>query len=78
MAYTVTDGRIGIQPIATTSTVRNHPLGMIVRASDPTYGEAEFIYLTGVASTAAGASGSNARRRSPVAGLTLSIAMDPM
>jgi len=55
MAYTVTDGRIGIQPIATTSTVRNHPLGMIVRASDPTYGEAEFIYLTGVASTAAGA-----------------------
>lgn len=45
---------VGAQPIADTSTVQNHPLGTIVRAVDPTYGEGEFIYLTGVASTAVG------------------------
>lgn len=54
MAYTIEDGRIGMQPIADTSTTQNHPLGTIVRAKDPTYGQAEFIYLTGVASTAVG------------------------
>ena len=45
---------IGIQPINTTSTTQRHPLGTKVRAVDSTYGEAEFIYLKGVASTAAG------------------------
>lgn len=54
MAYTVTDGRIGTQPIADTSTVQNHPLGTILRAVDPTYGEGEFIYLLGVANTVVG------------------------
>jgi hypothetical protein len=54
MAYTLQDARIGMQPIADTSTTKNHPLGTIVRATDPTYGAAEFIYLTGVASTAVG------------------------
>lgn len=54
MAYVITDNMIGAQPIATTSTTRNHPLGTIVRATDPTYGEGEFIYLKGVASTVAG------------------------
>jgi hypothetical protein len=54
MAYAVTDCRIGTQPIADTDTEQKHKLGTIVRAVDPTYGEAEFIYLKGVASTAVG------------------------
>lgn len=44
----------GAQPIANNSTVQNHVLGTIVRATDPTYGEGEFIYLLGVASTEVG------------------------
>lgn len=54
MAYQVTDGRIGVQAIATTSTTQNHPLGTVIRAKDPTYGEGEFIYLQGIASTVVG------------------------
>jgi hypothetical protein len=54
MAYSISDGRIGIQPINETSTVKNHVLGTIVRATDPTYGEGEFIYLPGIGSTAVG------------------------
>lgn len=54
MAYIITDGVAGAQPIADTSTVKNHPLGKIVKAKDPTYGEGEFIYLAGVTSTAVG------------------------
>lgn len=54
MAFQITDPVIGAQPIATTSTVKNHPLGTIVRAVDPTYGEGEFIYLKGVANTIVG------------------------
>jgi hypothetical protein len=44
----------GLQPIATTSTVQNHPLGTIIQARHATYGAGEFIYLTGVASTVVG------------------------
>lgn len=44
----------GAQPIADTSTTQKHALGTKVRATDPTYGEGEFIYLSGVASTAVG------------------------
>ena len=54
MAYAFTDPKVGMQPIAATSTVQNHPIGTCVRAFDPTYGEAEFIYLKGAASTAVG------------------------
>jgi hypothetical protein len=54
MVYRVTDGRIGTQAIADTSTTQQHPLGTIVRAVDGTYGEGEFIYLLGVASTVVG------------------------
>jgi hypothetical protein len=54
MAYSIVRGPVGAQPIATTSTVKNHPLGTIVQAKDPTYGQAEFIYLAGVTSTVAG------------------------
>jgi hypothetical protein len=54
MAYRFVDGRIGAQPIADTSSTKNHPLGTIVRAVDPTYGEGEFIYLQGIGSTVVG------------------------
>lgn len=54
MAFTVSTPLVGVQPIAVTSTTANHALGTIVRAVDPTYGEGEFIYLAGVASTAVG------------------------
>jgi hypothetical protein len=42
--------------IGSTTTVPTSPLkpGMIVKASDPTYGDGEFILLKGVASTAVG------------------------
>ena len=64
MAFLITDETAGSQAIASfdagitdpdTSAVKTkHPLGTIVRAVDPTYGEGEFIYLKGVASTAVG------------------------
>lgn len=54
MTWTVTNSVVGNQPIATTSTTQNHPVGKIVTARDPTYGEGEFIYLLGVAGTAVG------------------------
>jgi hypothetical protein len=63
MAYTIYD-RAGYAAITTTESgvtdpdtgvVRPPvPLGTVVRGYDPTYGEAEFIYLLGVASTTAG------------------------
>ncbi len=54
MAYVIADPEAGWQPIAVTDTVKNHPLGTIVNAFDPTYGWGEFIYLVGVASTVVG------------------------
>lgn len=54
MAYSIVDAKIGMQPIGTTSTTKNHPLGTIVRAFDPSYGEGEFIYLQGIGSTVVG------------------------
>jgi hypothetical protein len=55
MAYTITETRIVNQKIGDTSaTQADIPLGTIVRAKDPTYGEGEFIYLLGVASTVVG------------------------
>ena len=45
---------IGCQPIQNTETTQKHPLGTIVRASNDTYGDGEFIYLLGVGSTEAG------------------------
>ena len=53
MAYAV-HNYVGAQPIANTETTQNHPIGTIVRGTDPTFGTAEFIYLKGVASTAVG------------------------
>lgn len=54
MAYTIEDSRLGFQPIALTSTVQNHPEGMIIRADDSTLGGGEFIYLKGAANTVVG------------------------
>ena len=45
------DSFICPQAIDTTSTTLNAPLGTKVKARHATYGEAEFIYLLGVAST---------------------------
>lgn len=55
MTYIITDTVAGTQAIAENSTTQKHKLGTIVRAKDPTYGEGEFIYLQGVASTTVGA-----------------------
>jgi hypothetical protein len=54
MTFRIVNELIGTQPIATTSTVKNHDLGTIVQAVDPVYGAGEFIYLLGVASTVVG------------------------
>ena len=54
MAYHISDTLIGSQKIAENSATQKHPVGTIVRAEDPTYGEGEFIYLIGVASTIVG------------------------
>lgn len=54
MAFRIRNPIIGTQPIATTDTTQNHPLGLIVVAEDPTYLAGEFIYLKGVASTVVG------------------------
>lgn len=42
------------QAIDATSTTQNYALGTRILASDPVLGEAEFIYCSGVASTAVG------------------------
>lgn len=44
----------GLQPINDVSSTAKHPLGMTISASDVTYGEGTFIYLEGIANTAAG------------------------
>ena len=54
MAYACQEAQIVEQAIATNSTTQLHPLGKVVRAYDSTYGEGEFIYLKGVASTVVG------------------------
>jgi hypothetical protein len=56
LKYRIVVPLVGAQPITETSTTKNHPLGTIVRAEEygAGYGEGEFIYLAGVASTAAG------------------------
>lgn len=45
---------VGVQRISEVDTVQRHPLGQIVNAFDPTFGEGEFIYLRGVVSTVEG------------------------
>lgn len=54
MAYVVTEDKIVPQAIADISSTKLVPLGTRIKAVDSTYGEGEFIYLAGVASTAIG------------------------
>lgn len=54
MAYVINENRLGQPYITSTDTTAKVPLGTIVRATDPTYGAGEFIYLKGVASTVVG------------------------
>ena len=54
MAYKINSNDLGFPYITATDTTAGVALGTIVRASDPTYGHGEFIYLKGVASTAVG------------------------
>lgn len=54
MAYVISNPLAGYQPIANTDTTQNHAIGTRVRATDPVYGDGEFVYLKGVASTVVG------------------------
>ncbi len=54
MTYVPQENSLGWQAIASKDTTARHPLGTIIRATDPTYGSGEFIYLKGVASCALG------------------------
>lgn len=54
MAYKITETYVVPQAIADISATAQVPLGTIVRAKDSTYGEGEFVYLLGVASTVVG------------------------
>lgn len=69
----------GAQPIADTSTTQKHPLGTIAVGTDPTYGQAEFIYLLGVASTTVGSIVSyNATTYLTALGVAVSLVPRPM
>jgi hypothetical protein len=55
MTFKLSDSAIGSQQLTDTSTTAQHPLGTIRKGVDNgALGEAEFIYLLGVASTVAG------------------------
>lgn len=54
VAFKSTVAPMGTQPIHESSLTKLHELGTLIRATDVTYGEGEFIYLIGVASTAQG------------------------
>jgi len=66
MAFSFTEARVGLPPIANidagfappnqAAVIPSPPatLGMVCRAVDPTFGEGEFILLVGVASTVVG------------------------
>lgn len=54
MAYVIDDNKVGWQQIADTDTVQRHALGMRVKATDPVFGQGEFVYLVGIGSTVVG------------------------
>jgi hypothetical protein len=54
MTFVISTPLVGMQPIADTDTVQNHPLGTIVTAVSATLGGGEFIYLRGIGSTVVG------------------------
>lgn len=53
-AWRQAENVLGATSPGNVDTVQRVPLGTIRKFYDPTYGEGEFIYLAGVASTAAG------------------------
>ncbi len=54
MAYIITENRLGQTHIDSVDDSAIVPVGTIVRAVDPTYGEGEFVYLLGVVNTIVG------------------------
>lgn len=54
MAYGSSTPRLGHRAINETNTIQYHVLGSRINAYDPVYGEGEFIYLEGCASTVVG------------------------
>lgn len=87
MSWRIVENRAGLPNIGTISATQEVPLGTRVRAAHPTRGEGEFVYLKGVASTAAGdcvifnqADGSTSRTLAdvigPVAFATAAIVAD--
>lgn len=54
MSYVATTPELGWQPIGQSSATQKHAIGTVIKGVDPTYGEGEFIYLLGVASTVVG------------------------
>lgn len=54
MPYAWTDSIVGLPAITVTDTVARVAVGTRAKAFDPTYGEGEFVYLLGVASTIVG------------------------
>lgn len=54
MAYKFIENRLGQTLVGSVDTTAAVSVGTIMRATDPTYGAGEFIYLKGVASTAVG------------------------
>lgn len=53
-AYALTSPKPGVGDFASFDTTKRFPVGTVVSAYDPLYGEGEFTYLPGVASTAIG------------------------
>jgi hypothetical protein len=54
MAFKPADSFVGAQPLTTVDDTAKHILGSRIKAVDVSLGEGEFIYLEGVADTAAG------------------------
>lgn len=54
MAFAPSENALLGQAIADNDTVQRHRLGTRIKCHDDTYGDGEFIYLKGVASTAVG------------------------
>lgn len=62
MAYKITEPRIGLPPVTSITSVASAglinttgvPVGTVVRAEDPTFGQGEFIYLGGATNTVVG------------------------
>lgn len=54
VSWKISEARAGVPQIGSVGDSAAVPLGTIVRAFDATYGEGEFVYLKGVASTVPG------------------------